>query len=184
MKTRTVLVFLLTALIFPASAVAFAELLALPGKNPAPIRVGMISHSPDGIRIKVKNRSLRDVLQRIRNETGIKFQLYDDVINAKVTANFLAPDWKSAVRKLLADFSGLEIWGGSLNSSKILVMKSGKRSSTPRPVVVVAKKTIKPDETSVHAKPATSPAPPKAIGLLAAAAAKNSFVQFIGKARP
>lgn len=188
MKTRTVLVFLLALLIFPAAA--FADLFALSRQNPAPARVEMISHSPEGIRIKVKNRLLRDVLQRIRNETGIKFKIYDGVINERVTANLFAPDWKSAVRKLLADFSGLEIWGDSLSSSKILIMKSGKRSSTPRPVIVVAKKAIEPaeavesDEMVVQEELDTPPAPPKAIGLLAAAAAKNSFAQFIGKAKP
>ncbi|MFQ5716173.1 MAG: hypothetical protein ACE5GQ_03640 [Nitrospinales bacterium] len=184
MKTRTVLVFLLIAFIFPASASAsaFAELLAFPGKNPAPARVEVISHSPEGIRIKVKNRLLRDVLRRIRNETGIKFKLHDNVINEKVTANLFAPNWKSAVRKLLADFSGLEIWGDSLSSSKILIMKSGKRNSTPKPVVKVARKTIKPAKIVVRAQP-DAPPPPKAFGLLAAAA-KNPFAQFTKKARP
>lgn len=103
-----------------------------------------ISFSPNGIRVNVKNRPLREALQRLQSLTGIRFALHRDVWNDRVTANFLAPDWKTAVTRLLEDFSVVGFGDDGL-PRRVWVMRSrGDALISERPVKTVRRQPARP----------------------------------------
>jgi len=138
----------LAFLLMLSATPVFADFYSLPQNGQTSIR-HEISLSPQGIRIQVKDRLLHDVLQRIQNTTGIRFDLHPNVLNVKVTANVFASDWKSAVRELLADFSKIGLWGDSLRSSKVRILQSGN----PAPAAEVRVTQAPVARAKVQSKP-------------------------------
>ncbi len=110
---------------------ASADFLILPENGINSIKNEEMQVSPEGINLHVKNRPLFSVLQRLQNETGIRFKLNDGLITEKVTVNITALNWKSLVSKLLGNFSKLELWGPSLETSSILVLERSEWNPAP-----------------------------------------------------
>ncbi|MFQ5717091.1 MAG: hypothetical protein ACE5GQ_08315 [Nitrospinales bacterium] len=78
--------------------------------NSNPIGLHEIRSSIEKVTINVRDRKLGEVLQQIQKESGIVFEFNTRLKNLKITAHIFAPDWTSAVRKLLEDFSRVEVW--------------------------------------------------------------------------
>ncbi|MFQ5673026.1 MAG: hypothetical protein ACE5G9_08020 [Nitrospinales bacterium] len=118
----------LTLCLLWLSAPAAAEFVSLPESGPTFVDDEEVGSSPRGIGIHVQNKLLRDVLQRIQNESGIHFQLQEKMLADSITANFVASDWTSAVRRMLRNFSRLEVWDED-GLSFVLLLKSEEYST-------------------------------------------------------
>lgn len=83
-----------------------------------------ITSSNAGIRINSQNGYLVDVLQRIENETGIRFRVADSLLTARISKDIHASDWDSAIKALLQDFSTIEVWAETISQSRVWLLKS------------------------------------------------------------
>lgn len=81
-----------------------------------------IGVNPSGVQISVQRASLRDVLQRIQNETGVSFKLDDSQLGTPVTASIQAANWKTAISELLDSFNVMASWGKTLDQSRIRII--------------------------------------------------------------
>ncbi|MFQ5716433.1 MAG: hypothetical protein ACE5GQ_04965 [Nitrospinales bacterium] len=79
-------------------------------EKPASVDVNKIGAGDEGIGINVKGRNLQQVLQVIQRLSGIRFEIASSLKNELVTASFQAPNWTTAVHKLLKDFNRIEVW--------------------------------------------------------------------------
>ncbi|MFQ5716857.1 MAG: hypothetical protein ACE5GQ_07105 [Nitrospinales bacterium] len=135
------LVFLLTVWAVPVSA---GFVLLPPNGVASTGTTHGIRLSPDGVRVNVKNKPLRETLQRFQSLTGIRFALHRDVLNDRITANFLAPDWKTAVTRLLENFSVVGFGDDGL-PSRVWVMRSRGDALIPaQPVQTVRRESPRP----------------------------------------
>ena len=82
---------------------------------------------PKGISLRFENLSLISVLQNIQEETGILFSIDPSMETIPFRATIQADDWKAATRQLLKEFSRVEVWTDSLQTSRVWVM-SGQGS--------------------------------------------------------
>ena len=78
-----------------------------------------IEENDKGITIQVNGASLDKVLQSIEGKTGIQFHISPSVQNDRVTVNLNAPDWKSAMKKLLQPYGRMELWNPRLDLTRI-----------------------------------------------------------------
>lgn len=92
-----------------------------------PIELHEISSSRGKVTINVRDREWGEVLQRIQKESGIVFEFHARLKNLKITARISAPDWTSAARKLLEDFSRVEVWDKN-RLSRVRLLGGGKHS--------------------------------------------------------
>ncbi|MFQ5671601.1 MAG: hypothetical protein ACE5G9_00770 [Nitrospinales bacterium] len=88
----------------------FAETASPPRAAADPIGALEIRSFEKGVTIDVTERSLKDVLRRIQNDSGILFAVRDELGDITITARISAVDWTSAVKKLLEDFNKVELW--------------------------------------------------------------------------
>jgi len=115
-------------LLWPMGQPAEAEFVPLPEGGPAAVGEAEVGSSPRGVGIHVQNKLLLDVLQRIQNASGIRFQIQEEMLADRITADFAAVDWTSAVRKMLRNFSRLEVWDED-GLSSVLLLKSEESST-------------------------------------------------------
>ena len=109
-------------------------------KNPLPAPVPMISKSSDldydptpqssinstskGIQLHFQDYPLGELLKNIHDETGILFSLSPQMANSPISIDIGARNWKSSVRKLIADYSRVEVWTNRPKTSRIWLMES------------------------------------------------------------
>lgn len=98
------------AIIHAAQAEEAAPLSPPDGGKPASISNYKIGVGNEGVGINVKGRNLHQVLQVIQRLSGIRFEVAGSLKNELVTASFQAPNWTTAVHKLLKDFNRIEVW--------------------------------------------------------------------------
>ena len=108
---------------------ANAEFVTLTKGNPTAIGQSEIGSNASGVRISVQSRALRDVLQRIQNETGVTFKLDDVMLATPITVSIQAADWKSAISKLLESFNVMTVWGKTLDTSRVRIIGLGENES-------------------------------------------------------
>ncbi len=97
-----------------------------------------LKQNKDGVHFKSINQPLSKVLQSIGEKSGIKFSLREELNETPVTVEISAPDWKALVKKLLRDFSKVELWNEKIAGSKIKITGIGQyvpASSASRKVV-------------------------------------------------
>ncbi len=82
----------------------------------------LIQADETGIRLRIRNQPLGNVLRAIHARTGIRFQVKAPMMQAAVTASIQASDWKTALRELFQDYNYLEVWAGALDQSQILLI--------------------------------------------------------------
>lgn len=115
-------IFLVLIILIFGVGQADAEFVNLTQGNPTAISQSEISPNASGVRISVQSRALRDVLQRIQNETGVTFKLDDALLGTPVTASIQAADWKTAISELLESFNVMTVWGKTLDQSRIRII--------------------------------------------------------------
>ena len=91
--------------------------------------------TPQAIRLHLKDRPLQEVLQYIKQASGIRFSLPQTLLTVPVTAEIEAPDWPTAVRQLLRPFQTAEVWqDGETQLRQIFILES--ELATPSPAAM------------------------------------------------
>lgn len=111
-------------------------------KNPAlaPAPVPIVSKSSDldypptpqnsinstskGIQLHFRDYPLGGILKNIHDETGILFNLSPQMANIPISIDIEARNWKRSVRKLITDYSRIEVWTNRPKTSRIWLMES------------------------------------------------------------
>ena len=83
-----------------------------------------INSTSKGIQLHFRDYPLEGILENIHDETGIRFNLSPQITNDLISIDIEARNWKSSVRKLITDYSRIEVWTNRLKTSRIWLMES------------------------------------------------------------
>jgi|TARA_B100000378_G_scaffold58295_1_gene43120 hypothetical protein len=83
-----------------------------------------ITSTSKGIQLHFRDHPLGEVLKNIHDETGIRFNLSPGMEKSLISLDIEAKHWKSLVRKLIADYSRVEVWTNKPKTSQIWLVGS------------------------------------------------------------
>ena len=83
-----------------------------------------INSTPKGIQLHFRDYPLGEILKNIHDETGIRFNLSSRMAKKIISIDIKAKHWKSSVRKLIEDYSRVEVWTNRPNTSQIWLVES------------------------------------------------------------
>ena len=89
-----------------------------------PIPQSSINSTSKGIQLHFRHYPFREILKNIHDETGIRFNLSSQIANSPINIDIEARNWKSSIRKLIADYSRVEVWTNRPKTSRIWLMGS------------------------------------------------------------
>ena len=83
-----------------------------------------INSTPKGIQLHFRDYPLGEILKNIHDETGIRFNLSSRMAKKPISIDIEAKHWKNSVRKLIEDFSRVEVWTNQPKTSQIWLVES------------------------------------------------------------
>ncbi len=83
-----------------------------------------INSTPKGIQLHFRDYPLGEILKNIHDETGIRFNLSPQMANKTISVDIEAKHWKNSVRKLIEDYSRVEVWTNQPKTSQIWLVES------------------------------------------------------------
>ena len=83
-----------------------------------------INSTPKGIQLHFRDYPLGEILKNIHDETGIRFNLSSRMAKKPISIDIEAKHWKNSVRKLIEDFSRVEVWTNHPKTSQIWLLES------------------------------------------------------------
>jgi len=83
-----------------------------------------ITSTSKGIQLHFQDYPLGEILKNIHDETGIRFSLSPGMGKSLISLDIEAKHWKSLVRKLIADYSRVEVWTNKPKTSQIWLVGS------------------------------------------------------------
>ena len=83
-----------------------------------------INSTPKGIQLHFRDYPLGEILKNIHDETGIRFNLSPRMAKKTISVDIEAKHWKNSVRKLIEDFSRVEVWTNHPKTSRIWLLES------------------------------------------------------------
>ena len=83
-----------------------------------------INFTPKGIQLHFRDYPLGEILKNIHDETGIRFNLSPRMAKKPISIDIEAKHWKNSVRKLIEDFSRVEVWTNQPKTSQIWLVES------------------------------------------------------------
>ena len=83
-----------------------------------------INSTPKGIQLHFRDYPLGKILINIHDETGIRFNLSSRMAKKPISIDIEAKHWKNSVRKLIEDFSRVEVWTNQPKTSQIWLVES------------------------------------------------------------
>jgi hypothetical protein len=106
-------------------------ILALPNDGVTPVSAEEVHARVGQIRIEVRERPLRDLLQKIQNITLIRFELPTRLMDLPITMTITAPDWPTAIDRLLRGLNRAEVWDGAKQLRQVVVLGGGAAPQPP-----------------------------------------------------
>ena len=83
-----------------------------------------ITTTSKGIQLHFRDHPLGEILKNIHDETGIRFSLSPGMEKKLISLDIEAKHWKSLIRKLIADYSRVEVWTNKPKTSQIWLVES------------------------------------------------------------
>ena len=83
-----------------------------------------INSTPKGIQLHFRDYPLGEILKNIHDESGIRFNLSPQMAKKPISIDIEAKHWKNSVRKLIEDFSRVEVWTNQPKTSQIWLVES------------------------------------------------------------
>jgi len=83
-----------------------------------------INSTQNGIQLHFRDYPLGEILKNIHDETGIRFSLSPQMAKKKIRGDIEAKHWKNSVRKLIEDYSRVEVWTNQPKTSQIWPVES------------------------------------------------------------
>jgi len=95
----------------------------IPIYHPSPQK-NSINSTPKGIQLHFRDYPLGEILKNIHEETGIRFNLSPQMAKIPISIDIEAKHWKNSVRKLIEDYSRVEVWTNQPKTSQIWLVES------------------------------------------------------------
>ena len=89
-----------------------------------PISKSSITSTSKGIQLHFRDYPLGEILKNIHDETGIRFNLSPRMEKKPISIDIEAKHWKNSVRKLIEDYSRVEVWTNQPKTSQIWLVES------------------------------------------------------------
>ena len=83
-----------------------------------------INSTPKGIQLHFRDYPLGEILKNIHDETGLRFNLSPRMAKIPISIDIEAKHWKNSVRKLIEDYSRVEVWTNQPKTSQIWLFES------------------------------------------------------------
>ena len=83
-----------------------------------------ITSTSKGIQLHFRDYPLGEILKNIHDETGIRFNLSPRMAKKIISVDIKAKHWKNSVRKLIEDYSRVEVWTNQPKTSQIWLVES------------------------------------------------------------
>ena len=83
-----------------------------------------ITSTSKGIQLHFRDYPLGEILKNIHDETGIRFNLSPRMAKKTISVDIEAKHWKNSVRKLIEDYSRVEVWTNQPKTSQIWLVES------------------------------------------------------------
>ena len=83
-----------------------------------------INSTPKGIQLHFRDYPLGEILKNIHDESGIHFNLSPRMAKKLISIDIEAKHWKNSVRKLIEDYSRVEVWTNQPKTSQIWLVES------------------------------------------------------------
>ena len=83
-----------------------------------------ITSTSKGIQLHFRDYPLGEILKNIHDETGIRFNLSPQMAKKPISVDIKAKHWKNSVRKLIEDYSRVEVWTNQPKTSQIWLVES------------------------------------------------------------
>ena len=83
-----------------------------------------ITSTSKGIQLHFREYPLGEILKNIHDETGIRFNLSPRMAKKTISIDIEAKHWKNSVRKLIEDYSRVEVWTNQPKTSQIWLVES------------------------------------------------------------
>ena len=83
-----------------------------------------INSTPKGIQLHFRDYPLGEILKNIHDESGIRFNLSPQMAKKPISIDIEAKHWKNSVRKLIEDYSRVEVWTNQPKTSQIWLVES------------------------------------------------------------
>jgi len=83
-----------------------------------------INSTPKGIQLHFRDYPLGEILKNIHNESGIRFNLSPQMAIKTISIDIKAKHWKNSVRKLIENYSRVEVWTNHPKTSRIWLIES------------------------------------------------------------
>jgi type II secretory pathway component GspD/PulD (secretin) len=83
-----------------------------------------INSTQNGIQLHFRDYPLGEILKNIHEETGIRFNLSPTLAKKTISVDIEAKNWKNSVRKLVEDYSRVEVWTNQPKTSQIWLVES------------------------------------------------------------
>ena len=83
-----------------------------------------INFTPKGIQPHFRDYPLGEILKNIHDESGIRFNLSPQMAKKPISIDIEAKHWKNSVRKLIEDYSRVEVWTNQPKTSQIWLVES------------------------------------------------------------
>jgi len=83
-----------------------------------------ITSTSQGIQLHFRDYPLGEILKNIHDESGIRFNLSPRMAKKPISIDIEAKHWKNLVRKLIEDYSRVEVWTNQRKTSQIWLVES------------------------------------------------------------
>ena len=83
-----------------------------------------ITSTSKGIQLHFRDYPLGEILKNIHDETRIRFNLSPQKKKKTISVDIKAKHWKNSVRKLIEDYSRVEVWTNQPKTSQIWLVES------------------------------------------------------------
>jgi len=83
-----------------------------------------INSTPKGIQLHFRDYPLGEILKNIHDESGIRFNLSPQMAKKPISIDIEAKHWKNSVRKLIEDYSRVEVLTNQPKTSQIWLVES------------------------------------------------------------
>lgn len=108
---------------------------------------GQLPSGQPGILIKEQNILLTDLLKRIREQSGIDFEISDALLNESISTNVEAFNWTEAVLEIVRDFNFVEVWDRDNKLSRIILLSPSNSEASFYPPAGKTQATQDPQES-------------------------------------
>ncbi len=123
-----------------------------------PTSQSVINSSSKGIQLRFQDFPLGELLQNIQHETGIQFNLAPQMASVPISVSIEAKNWEGAIRKLVSNYSRVEVWTNKPQTSHVWLMESTPYNQSSSDLHLIASRPRPVQQSTAVVKVEPAPA--------------------------